>query len=199
MSGRSAESVVAPPQTTSLALDNTEMASFAAAAAAVTADPPYLPFPSAQVSPSTQFVSWVTGGYNYGDPTLANTLSRYSIDGTDVGIMWDNGIPDDPATSDINEHQVLIAVGDTFGGPNMRRIGALNTLLRSSDTDLSDGITIPDGQWYTGNCSAERRWAPDGYPNRARQVILAQRSARRRDASSRRRASPSRRRAPSSA
>ena len=117
-SGRSAESVAAPPQTTSLALDNTEMASFAAAAAAVTADPPYLPFPSAQVSPSTQFVSWVTGGYNYGDPTLANTLSRYSIYGTDLGIMWDNGIPDDPATLDINEHQVLIAVGDTFGGPN---------------------------------------------------------------------------------
>ena len=171
LSGRSAESVAAPPQTTSLALDNTEMASFAAAAAAVTADPPYLPFPSAQVSPSTQFVSWVTGGYNYGDPTLANTLSRYSIYGTDLGIMWDNGIPDDPATLDINEHQVLIAVGDTFGGPNSADWRA-NTILRSSDTDLSNGITIPDGQWYTGNWFGGAPLGPDGYPNRARQVIF---------------------------
>ena len=63
-------------------------------------NPPFLPFPSAQVSPSTQFVSWVTGGYNYtpynGDMLQANTLTRYSIYGTDVGTMWDNGIPDDP-------------------------------------------------------------------------------------------------------
>ncbi len=96
LGGRSAENVAAPPQTTSLALDNTEMASFALAAAAVTANPPYVPFPSAQVSPSTQFVGWVTGGSIYGDPTL----SRFSIYGTDVGTMWDNGIPDNPATLD---------------------------------------------------------------------------------------------------
>jgi Domain of unknown function (DUF4185) len=171
LSGRSAENVAAPPQTTSLALDNTEMASFAAAAAAVTADPPYLPFPSAQVSPSTQFVGWVTGGYIYGDPALANTLSRYSIYGTDLGIMWDNGIPDNPATLNINEHQVLIAVGDTFGGPNSADWRP-NTILRSSDTDLSNGITIPNGQWYTGNWFGGAPLGPDGYPNRARQVIF---------------------------
>ena len=29
--------------------------------------------------------------------------------------MWDNGIPDNPGTP-INEHQILIAFGDTFGG-----------------------------------------------------------------------------------
>ena len=166
LSGRSAENVAAPPQTTSLALDNTEMASFAAAAAAVTANPPYLPFPP-QVSPSTQFVGWVTGGSLYGDPTL----SRFSIYGTDVGTMWDNGIPDNPATLDINEHQVLIAVGDTFGGPNSADWRA-NTILRSSDTTLSDGITIPNGQWYTGNWFGGAPLGPDGFPNRARQVIF---------------------------
>jgi hypothetical protein len=171
LGGRSAENVSALPQTTSLALDNTQMANVAAATA-VTANPPYLPFPSAQVSPSTQFVSWVTGGYVYSDPTLANTLSRYSIYGTDLGIMWDNGIPDNPATPDINEHQVLIAVGDTFGGPNSADWRA-NTILRSSDTDLSNGITIPNGQWYTGNWFGGAPLGPDGYPNRARQVIFA--------------------------
>lgn len=168
LDGRSAENVAAPPQTTSLALDNTEMASFALAAAAVTANPPYVPFPSAQVSPSTQFVGWVTGGSIYGDPTL----SRFSIYGTDVGTMWDNGIPDNPATLDINEHQVLIAVGDTFGGPNSADWRA-NTILRSSDTTLSDGITIPNGQWYTGNWFGGAPLGPDGFPNRARQVIFA--------------------------
>ena len=172
LGGPSAQDVVAPPQTTSLALASTEMASFAAAAAAVPATPSYLPFPSAQVSPSTQFVSWVTGGYVYGDPLLANTLSRYSIYGTDVGTMWDNGIPDNPATLDINEHQVLIAVGDTFGGPNSADWRA-NTILRSSDTTLSDGITIPNGQWYTGNWFGGAPLGPDGFPNRARQVIFA--------------------------
>jgi hypothetical protein len=168
LGGRSAENVATPPQTTSLALDNTQMASFVAAAAAVTANPPYVPFPSAQVSPSTQFVGWVTGGSMYGDPTL----SRFSIYGTDVGTMWDNGIPDNPATLNINEHQVLIAVGDTFGGPNSADWRA-NTILRSSDTTLSDGITIPNGQWYTGNWFGGAPLGPDGFPNRARQVIFA--------------------------
>jgi hypothetical protein len=171
LSGGSADNVAALPQT-SLALANTQMASLAPTAAAATVNPPYLPFPSAQVSPSTQFVSWVTGNYLYSDPTLANTLSRFSIYGTDVGTMWDNGIPDNPATPDINEHQVLIAVGDTFGGPNSADWRA-NTILRSSDTTLADGITIPNGQWYTGNWFGGAPLGPDGFPNRARQVIFA--------------------------
>ena len=32
--------------------------------------------------------------------------------------MWDNGIADDPTTP-INEHQMLIAFGDTFGADDM--------------------------------------------------------------------------------
>jgi hypothetical protein len=170
LSGRSAANVLAAPQSTSLTLDNAEMTSFAAAA--VAPDTLYLPFATAQVSPSTRFVSWVTGGYVYDDSTLANTLSRFSIYGTDVGTMWDNGIPDNPATVGINEHQVLIAVGDTFGGPNSADWRA-NTILRSSDTVLFDGITIPNGQWYTGNWFGGAPLGPDGFPNRARQVIFA--------------------------
>ena len=172
LGGRSAQNVSAPPQTTSLALDSTEMAGFAAAAAAVTANPPYLPFPRAQVSPSTQFVSWVTGDYIYdGHPTLANTSTRYSVWGTDVGTMWDNGIPDDPRTTDINEHQVLIAVGDTFSGPNSAGWRP-NTIFRSSDSNLTDGITIADGQWFNGNWFGGAPLGPNS--TTARPIILAQ-------------------------
>ena len=68
--------------------------------------------PGAQLSPSTNFISWLTGNFpdNY-------TLSRFGINGTDVGIIWDNGMVDDPSTP-YNEHQLLIAFGDTFGDPN---------------------------------------------------------------------------------
>ncbi|KRE26596.1 hypothetical protein ASG82_08540 [Mycobacterium sp. Soil538] len=118
-----------------------------AAAAALT---PYSPWLNPQVSPSTRFIAWVTGNYVYGDKTLANTLNRFSVYGTDVGTMWDNGMVDDPTTP-YNEHQVLIAVGDTFSAANMTGRHIYNTLFRSSDTDLSDGITIPNGEWYTGN------------------------------------------------
>ena len=114
------DATLAAAQTTSLALADTQMTSLALAAAANTVNtnpPPLFPSPGQQLSPSTQFVRWVTGNYQYlndpNDPTLANTSTRYSVWGTDVGTMWDNGILDDPRTIDINEHQVLIAVGDT--------------------------------------------------------------------------------------
>ena len=50
-----------------------------------------------------------------GNHPLNNTQNIYGVTGTDIGIMWDNGMVDDPATTDVNEHQVLIAFGDTFG------------------------------------------------------------------------------------
>ncbi|ULE31978.1 DUF4185 domain-containing protein [Mycobacterium sp. IDR2000157661] len=138
---------------------------------------PAPPFP-AQVSPSTKFVSWVTGPYVYPsqadatvqNPLLANTLSRYSVYGTDLGIMWDNGIPDNPLTKDINENQVLIAVGDTFAGPYMQGDWRSNTIFRSSDIDLANGMEIPDGQWYNGNMFGGAPLGPTQY--RARQVIF---------------------------
>ena len=63
--------------------------------------------------------------------------------------MWDNGIPDNSETTEVNEHQVLIAFGDTFSN---RLSGAhrgrwrMNTLFRSSDNILSDGLYVPDGR-----------------------------------------------------
>ncbi|MEW5811134.1 MAG: DUF4185 domain-containing protein [Actinomycetota bacterium] len=137
----------------------------AAAAAALT---PYSPWLNPQVSSSTNFVSWVTGGYDYADPTKANTVDRFSVWGTDVGTMWDNGMVDDPATPNYNEHQVLIAVGDTFSGANMTGRHIFNTLFRSSDTNLSDGITIPNGEWFTGNMFGG---APLDGPVNARPII----------------------------
>lgn len=155
-----AATTLAQPQLRSLAL------------AATPTQPLYSPFPNAQVSPSTQFVGWVTGPNVYpDDPLLANTLTRYSVYGTDVGVMWDNGIADNPATA-INEHQILIAVGDTFGGPNLTGDWRPNTIFRSSDTNLADGIEIPNGQWYTGNMFGGAPLGPDGFPTRARQVIF---------------------------
>lgn len=166
LGGQSSESnTLATAQTTSLALA-------AAATTTVTTPPPAFPAPGQQLSPSTQFVAWVTGPYQYAsDPTLANTSTRYSVWGTDVGTMWDNGIPDDPSTPDINEHQVLIAVGDTFSGPGMTGLWRSNTLFRSSDTTLSDGITIPNGQWFNGNWFGGAPLGPNS--TTARQIIFA--------------------------
>ncbi|MGP4055019.1 DUF4185 domain-containing protein [Mycobacterium sp. 4D054] len=131
--------------------------------------PSYSPWLNPQVSPSTRFISWVTGKNVYlGDPTLANTLKRFAVHGTDVGVMWDNGMVDDPSTPDINEHQLLIAVGDTFGAQGMTGRWIYNTLFRSSDTDLSDGLTIPDGEWKNGNMFGG---APLSGPTEARPII----------------------------
>lgn len=147
----STESTLPAQTTTSLAL------------AAVAANPrPRFPTPGQQFSASTKFVDWVTGNY----PTN-NTADRFGVYGTDVGVMWDNGMVDDPSTP-YNEHQILIAVGDTFSGPNMSGIWRLNTLFRSSDYDLADGMTIPDGEWFNGNMFGG---APLSNPTFARQII----------------------------
>ncbi|MHA3019250.1 DUF4185 domain-containing protein [Mycobacterium sp. BMJ-28] len=145
-----------------VAVDTT---SLALAAAAVNPRPGF-PTPGQQLSPSTSFVDWVTGNYAPND-----TFNRFGIWGTDVGTMWDNGIADDPTTP-INEHQVLIAFGDTFGGPNMTGTWRLNTLFRSSDTTLSNGMSIPDGQWLNGNMFGGSPLWGETY---ARQIILPER------------------------
>src|SRR6185312_7886783 len=95
-------------------------------------DRPDFPAVGQQLSPSTNFVDWVTGNH-----LANNTYQQFGISGTDVGTMWDNGIPDNPATP-YNEHQVLIALGDTFSGDNMTGTWRLNTLFRSSDNNLPD-------------------------------------------------------------
>jgi hypothetical protein len=124
---------------------------------------PAFPAPGQQLSTSTNFVDWVTGNF-----LPNNTLQRFSIWGTDVGTMWDNGIPDNPSTP-YNEHQILIAVGDTFSAANMTGDWRANTILRSADTFLVDGMSIPDGEWFNGNMFGG---APLSSATTARQVIF---------------------------
>ncbi len=103
------------------------------------------------------------------NPLLANTVGRYSVWGTDVGVMWDNGIADNPATT-INEHQILIALGDTFSADNMSGVWRPNTIFRSSDIDLANGMEIPNGQWFNGNMFGGAPLGPNS--TTARQVIF---------------------------
>lgn len=96
-------------------------------------EPVAAPPPADIAGAPTSLVEWVTG------PNSPNkTLERFGISGTDLGITWDNG---DPVS-----HQVLMAFGDTFGycrvhGQQWR----YNTLFRSQDHDLSDGIAVAPG------------------------------------------------------
>ena len=77
----------------------------------------------------------VVVGKMTGPKSTSATDTAWRVTGTDLGIMWDNG-----------EGQILTAFGDTFGdwtgpgggGGDWRS----NVLLRSSDTDLSDGMTF---------------------------------------------------------
>jgi hypothetical protein len=162
VTGRATETPVVAVDTTSLSL---AAATTALAQAAVNV--PGFPLPGAQLSPSTQFVQWVTGNYQTGNPLIADTFNRFGITGTDVGVIWDNGMVDDPSTP-YNEHQVLMAFGDTFSGANMTGNWRFNVLLRSADTVLSDGMTIPDGEWFNGNMFGG---TPLGDETFARQII----------------------------
>ncbi len=120
--------------------------------------------------PTTTPVAWVTGSGTTGPYLLSrtnNTAAMFGIAGTDLGIMWDNGIADNPATP-VNEHQVLMAFGgDTFSGTGQTGIWRSNTLLRSSDQVLADGISVAPGQ--AGNVfSGSPLSSP---PNFSKQII----------------------------
>src|SRR5699024_5687343 len=68
-----------------------------------------------------------------GAGAVTDTAARWQVEGTDLGIMWDDG-----------HGGVLTAFGDTFGdwsgdgggGQDWRS----NVLLRSTDADLTDGM-----------------------------------------------------------
>ena len=115
----------------------------AAAAAAAPTYPGTTRVPVA-VSTNTHFIEFVTGAGN-----LNNTIARFGIGGTDLGIMWDNGIKDNPLTA-VDEHQILIAFGDTFSNANPVRTGVwrFNTLFRSADDVLNNGLYVPNGTPY---------------------------------------------------
>ncbi|UYP19307.1 DUF4185 domain-containing protein [Rhodococcus sp. Z13] len=93
---------------------------------------PQGPLPTLDSGP-TRTVAWVTGPRSIND-----TYERFTISGTDLGIMWDNG-------GEGEDRQLLMAFGDTFGncsvpGQQWRH----NVLMRSTDTGLEDGIDVPD-------------------------------------------------------
>jgi hypothetical protein len=163
---------------TNAALAATQTTTSLALAAAAAANVPGFPLPGAQLSPSTQFVNWVTGDYyNTGNTALdwPDTLTRFGVSGTDIGVMWDNGMVDDPSTP-YNEHQILMAFGDTFGLRNVPgEDWRFNVLMRSADTDLANGIDVPDGEFGNGNMfGGMPLWdVPPGrpYENYARRII----------------------------
>lgn len=93
------------------------------------ADPPAPP----PAPPGTSLIGWVTG------PDSPNeTIQRFAVTGTDLGIMWDNG---DPAN-----RQVLMAFGDTYGYCSVRgQQWRYNMLFRSRDGALSKTVAVPNG------------------------------------------------------
>jgi Domain of unknown function (DUF4185) len=107
------------------------------------------PPPAQAEPPGTSLVGWVTGPESPND-----TLSRFAISGTDLGIMWDNG-----------NRQVLMAFGDTSGycsvpGHQWR----YNTLFRSQDSALAKTIRVSGSPLWAPGISKQiinsTKWAP---------------------------------------
>lgn len=91
------------------------------------------PAPAPADPPGTSLVGWVTGPDSPND-----TIKKFSITGTDLGIMWDNGDP--------GGHQVLMAFGDTYGYCSVHgQQWRYNTLFRSQDGALANTISVPNG------------------------------------------------------
>jgi hypothetical protein len=85
--------------------------------------------------PSTP-LGWVTGQRNTAFPGLTwpqtNNTRWANIYGTDLGIMWFNGV----------NGKTQLAFGDTFSQPNMTGDWRSNVLLLSDDTNLTDGLSL---------------------------------------------------------
>jgi Domain of unknown function (DUF4185) len=119
--------------------------------------------PAAAIAgPTTTIVNWVDG-----PNSPNNTYTRFAISGADLGIMWDNG------QTGAND-QVLVAFGDTFGDCSVSgQQWRSNTLFRSADRNLSDGVSVPDpafGNVYAG--SPVLSATPPG-SNFSRQIIAS--------------------------
>ena len=117
---------------------------------------------AAIAAPTTTIVNWVDG-----PNSPNNTYTRFAISGADLGILWDNG------QAGAND-QVLMAFGDTFGDCSVSgQQWRSNTLFRSADRNLSDGISVPDpafGNVYAG--SPVLSATPPG-SNFSRQIIAS--------------------------
>ncbi len=125
-----------------------------------TATPNAAPTQALAAAPSATtatLAGWVNG-------PNTNSYTRFGITGADLGIVWDNG-----QTGANN--QVLIAFGDTFGNCGVAgQEWRSNTLYRSTDHNLADGMSVPDpgyGNVYAGSPVSSSR------PNFSRQVIAS--------------------------
>jgi Domain of unknown function (DUF4185) len=119
---------------------------------------------AAVTTPATTRIGWVTGANS-----INSTVKRFGIAGTDVGVMWDNGITkDNPATKIVEQRQVLMAFGDTFSNPGMTGNWRNNVLFRSADRVLSDGLYVPNGIIHDPGAYSG---SPMTNPNISREII----------------------------
>lgn len=100
--------------------------------------PPAPPPPPAP--PGTSLVGWVTGPESPND-----TVNRFAITGTDLGIMWDNG-----------GGEVLMAFGDTYGYCGVRgQQWRYNALFRSRDGVLSKTVSASSSPLWSQGLSKQ--------------------------------------------
>lgn len=81
-------------------------------------------------------IGWVTGQANNAYPGAnwpqTNNTAGFNIWGTDVGVMWENGLTGN----------IQVAFGDTFSGPNQTGDWRSNVLLLSNNIDLVHGLKL---------------------------------------------------------
>jgi hypothetical protein len=82
-----------------------------------------------------------------GSVTGPAPTGKWYIGGTDLGIMWDDGAG-----------HVLTLFGDTFDDQAMTTGWRFNTLLRTVDNDLSDGLQFDDAVISPGGVYADNTW-----------------------------------------
>ena len=111
----------------------------ASRAAALIVDPDTLaPQPAAPEVGDTTPLGSVTG------PALTG---QWYMGGTDLGIMWDDGAG-----------HILTIFGDTFDDQAMTTGWRFNTLLRTVDNDLSDGLQFDEAVISPGGVYADNTW-----------------------------------------
>ena len=117
-------------------------------AAALVVDPNLqTPQPAKPVVGQTTGLGWVTGP-GITDKLPAGTPGAYGINGTDLGIMWDDGAG-----------HVLMLFGDTFDQPGMTGVWRSNVLLRTVDTNLNNGLSIQDAVISPGGNYDLNEWS----------------------------------------
>ncbi|MGZ8813431.1 MAG: DUF4185 domain-containing protein [Mycobacterium sp.] len=104
------------------------------------ANPVAPPAPPPPAPPGTSLVGWVTGPQSPND-----TVNRFAVTGTDLGIMWDNG-----------SGEVLMAFGDTYGYCGVRgQQWRYNVLFRSRDGALSNTVSATSSPMWSQGLSKQ--------------------------------------------